>query len=131
MKLKLYLDIMGVMLKSKGLAPRLNEMLAEVWLLAGDAENNQRVILNPYHKDLVCEKTGKSRRYLDYAIKTWVEHDIMERIAKDTYLLNPHVFGEGRLADISKSAIVIDFMSGKGTFSKEYEMAGDEDGRKE
>ena len=128
---KLYLDCLGAFSGNEGLNITLNDMLREVLKLATYADDDGMVIsLSAYHKERICKKTGKSLRRLEQAITTWTNSQILSRVQRGTYKLNPWIFGKGDWRDICKLRATFDFVTGKVVTEREKEAKEkEEDGQ--
>ena len=115
--IKLYLDCLGVFSGNVGLSVSLNEIFIEVLKLVSYADDDQLVTINGYIKKRISEKTGKSIRRIDQALQLWVETNVLIRVARGTYQLNPYLFGRGDWRDIESLRANLDFR--KGTFETE------------
>lgn len=119
--IKLYFDCLGVVLGNDGLNTCFNDMLVEVLALGSYANDGQHVVLNAYNKKIVCERTGKSIRRLEQAIKTWSDNGVLKRVARGTYQINPWIFGKGEWRDISTLRATFDFTNSQLTTERGYE----------
>ena len=117
---KLYLDCLGVALGNNGLGSGINELFVEVLKLASYAEGGQHVVLNSYNKAIICKNTGKTLRRLDMAIRTWTENNVLKRVARGTYQINPWLFGKGEWRDIRSLRATFDFSAGEIITERQY-----------
>lgn len=117
---KLYLDCLGVVLGNDGLGPGVNGLLVEVFKLASYADGGQHVVLNSYNKSIICKNTGKTMRRLDMAIQTWTKNNVLKRVARGTYQINPWLFGKGEWRDIKGLRATFDFTAGEITTERKY-----------
>lgn len=107
--IKLYLDCLGVFSGNVGLSVSLNEIFIEVLKLVSYADDDQLVTINGYVKNRIAEKTGKSIRRIDQALQLWVENNVLIRVARGTYQLNPYLFGRGDWRDVEGLRASLDF----------------------
>lgn len=118
--IKLYLDCLGVVLGNDGLGAGINDLLVEVLKLASYAEDGQHVVLNAYNKAIICRSTGKTLRGLEKAIGTWTRNNVLKRVARGTYQINPWIFGKGEWRDIKNLRATFDFTAGEVVTERKY-----------
>lgn len=109
---KLYFDCLGVFIKNDGLNSSLNDVLIEVLKRTTYAEEGQIVHLDKFTKTLICKATGKSMPRLNQIIATWLKNDIVTRIARGIYQINPWIFGKGEWRNISDLRATFNFGNG-------------------
>jgi hypothetical protein len=62
-----------------------------------------RVCLNSYFKKIISDKLGyKNDKIISNYITLFLKHNILKRIARSVYCLNPYIFGKGSWGHISK-----------------------------
>lgn len=127
--IKLYLDCLGVFISNDGLSKSLNDMLVEVFKYVTYASDEQLVTLGKYQKAKICAATGKSEARLEQAITAWVKNNVLVRVARSTYRLNPYIFGKGEWRDIENLRATFDFRNG--TVETDIEYQTDEEQPKE
>lgn len=126
---KLYLDSLGVFISNEGLSKSLNDMLVEAMKMITYASDEQLLTLGKYQKEKICKATGKSKRRLEQAITIWVENNVLIRVARSTYRLNPYIFGKGEWRDIENLRATFDYRNG--TVETEIEYEKDEEKQEE
>lgn len=83
---------------------------------AGD-EYGMCVVLVPMVKDAICKELGyQKRQSLDNVLQKLVKGEILYRVGRGMYRLNPYLFGRGTWADISKIRMEISYHPGGRTF---------------
>ncbi len=117
---KLYFDCLGVYIKNDGLSSSLNEMLIEVLKRCTYAEKGQIVHLDKYTKEQVCKASGKSMERMKQAIKTWQKNNILKRVSRGVYEINPFIFGKGEWRDIAHLQAKFNFDKGTVEVDQEY-----------
>ena len=63
------------------------------------------IVLNSHIKGRICEKLGVAIGSLDNTITRLIKGEILERIGRGTFRLNPNLFGRGEWRDIKKLRI--------------------------
>lgn len=101
--IKLYLDNL---LYLKDLPAGLNTILLS---LLKRMNYQNEVILNAGIKRIMSEEIKLSLSSINNAISKFVTAGILIRIEKGVYLLNPHLFGKGEWANISKIRLEVVF----------------------
>ena len=59
-------------------------------------------------------------RRLDMAIQTWTKNNVLKRVARGTYQINPWLFGKGEWRDIKGLRATFDFTAGEITTERKY-----------
>lgn len=81
---------------------------------AGD-EFGMCVILNAAVKNVMCKELGYERRQsLDNVLQKLVKGEILFRVERGIYRLNPYLFGRGPWADIAKIRMEVAYYPGQG-----------------
>ena len=117
--IKLYLDCLGVFTDNAGLDKSLNDMLLETLRYMSYADEEQIVYLNSAIKARICEKTGKSLARYNQALTLWTKEQVLIRVARGAYQVNPWIFGKGDWRDIEHLRATFSFNSGKVTVIKD------------
>lgn len=119
---KLYLNHILVQTEVKiELTPLLREILSRA-NYADDKRGGMYIILNKYTKEQISIITKISIQMIDKNINKFVNSKVLIRIARGTYLLNPHFFGKGHWKDIKKIRATIDFNTGEFIPSLEFQV---------
>ena len=118
--IKLYLDCLGVVFGNDGLSSGITGLLVEVLKQASYAEGGQHVVLNSYNKAIICKNTGKTLRALEKAVQVWTENNVLKRVARGTYQINPWLFGKGEWRDIKNLRATFDFTAGEIVTERRY-----------
>ena len=119
---KLYLDTLGIFTKNEGLDKSLNDLLLATLKRMTYATEEQVVIMNSYIKKAIAEECNKSVKRLEQAITIWVKENIMIRVGRGVYKINPYIFGKGDWRDIYNIRASFDFANGKINTIKEYKI---------
>lgn len=117
---KLYLDTLGVFTKNEGLDKSLNDLLLATLKRMTYATDDQVVVMNSYIKKAIAEECGKSVKRLEQALTIWIKENIMIRVGRGVYKVNPYLFGKGDWRDIYNIRATFDFANGKVNTIKEY-----------
>lgn len=109
--IKLYLDCLCDL---KGISKSLNPMLIELlrhMSYAGKYEDfgGQVIYLNASLKRNICKVVNKSIKRLDQALADFCKAQILKRVDRSTYQVNPYLFGKGDWKDIKNIRATIDF----------------------
>lgn len=81
---------------------------------AGD-EYGMCVVLVPMVKDAICKELGyKKRQSLDNVLQKLVKGEILFRVGRGIYRLNPYLFGRGTWAKVSKIRMTVQYTPGTG-----------------
>jgi len=117
--IKLYLDCLGVFTDNQGLSKSLNTLLIETLKYMSYADQDQIIYMNMTIKKKICEKTGKTIDRYNQALKMWVKEDILKRVDRSTYQVNPWLFGKGDWRDISEMRASFNFTTGEVVLDEE------------
>lgn len=106
---KLYIqDIMYLSNLSGRLVPLVMALLKR--LTFANAENPMCVVLVPMVKQEILKETGwSSVGSLDNALQELVKGNIIKRIGRGVYQMNPHLFGRGDWKDISRIRLEVSY----------------------
>lgn len=111
--IKLYLDTLSTFMGvSKNLNPVLIELAKCMSYAGGDKYGGQVVYLNSVQKRDIAEKLGIKVDTVTHAIKNLIENKMIKRVARETYQINPLIFGKGDWKDIINIRADIDFNAG-------------------
>lgn len=122
---KLYFDCLGMFIKNDGLNSSLNDVLIEVLKRTSYAEEGQIVHLDKFTKGAICKATGKSMPRLNQIIATWLKNNIVIRVARGIYKINPWIFGKGEWRNISDLRATFHFENGIVEIDKTFEEKKD------
>lgn len=91
---------------------------------AGD-EYGMCVVLVPAIKDQICKELGfQKRQSLDNVLNKLVKGEILFRVERGMYRLNPYLFGRGTWSDIAKIRMEVTYIPGEGrTFQATVDKA--------
>ena len=108
---KLYLDCLcDLKGLSKSLNPILIELLKHMSYAGKDEEfGGQLIYLNSVLKRNICKVVKRSMIRLDQALGDFCKAQILKRVARGTYQVNPYLFGKGDWKDIKNIRATIDF----------------------
>ena len=70
---------------------------------------NNQIVLNPAIKKTICKSLDIQMSTLNNTITKFVKADILFRIDKGVYQLNPYLFGRGDWSNIYKLRLEIDY----------------------
>jgi hypothetical protein len=88
--------------KLKDIPKSGNDTLNELLLLT-DYQN--RIILNSFVKNELCKKLKIKMASLDNNISKLTKNEVLQRLGRGTFTLNPNLFGKGKWQDIKKLRI--------------------------
>lgn len=75
-------------------------LMGELLQYVNYASNGQAIILNKIMKEKIADKLGISVPYLNHAMTDLIKKEILIRIERCTYQINPYMFGKGSWDDI-------------------------------
>jgi hypothetical protein len=129
---KLYLDDIG---RLHGLPPYVSKLLHA--LVKSMGYKNVVPMYKPI-KQMICDDVGISMESLNKAVVTLTKEGILIPVGKGRglYVMDPHLFGRGRWADIKSLRLSIDYSTeGKrriiGTIEKQLEMEFGSNGKED
>ena len=117
---KLYFDCLGIYINNEGLTSSLNDLLVEVLKRSTYAEEGQIVYLNKFTNLQISRATGKSVARIKQAIRIWINNNILIRVARGVYQVNPYIFGKGEWKNIANLRATFDFVNGKVNVERGY-----------
>jgi len=107
---KMYLD---TILYLKDLPKGYNPILLSILKRLPWANQEQGIAINASVKRMMAKEIGCSVTRIDHALTDFVKGELLYRIDKGLYNVNPMLFGRGEWADIAKLRLEITF-DGKG-----------------
>lgn len=94
--IKLYLqDINKIFDLPKGCSPALYEILKKM-------NYEGHITLNKFIKEICAKNAGLTLSSFNNCITDLIKKDILSRVGHGVYVANPHIFGKGSWAEISK-----------------------------
>jgi len=118
--IKLYIKHISAITEMPGSYPPI---LLELLKYMSYSENGQRITIDPIMKKEICEKVGISLDRLNHSINEFSKKEILIRLCRGVYQVNPHIFGKGTWNNIKKLRLTIDynpdFISLKTTITKD------------
>ena len=96
-----------------------------------DSKLGQVVGLTSLIRDMILQELGwEKRQTLNNALAALVKGNIIKRLAKDTYQLNPYLFGKGNWVDVDRIRVTWDYDAIKGrTFNTVIHYKQEENGQ--
>lgn len=126
---KLYLDTIATFKGlSRGISPFLMEILKHM-TYANDARGPQTITLTGFQREQIARNLGISDSAISKNLQKLVEADILTKLRRSVYGVNPEIFGKGDWADISKLRFArfqatLDFKAGTISADIEAENSG-------
>ncbi|KKH66264.1 replication/maintenance protein RepL [Methanosarcina mazei] len=121
--IKVYLD---TILYLKDLEKSYNPILLALLKRMTYAHNEnsrggQIIALNSYLKKCIAEECGVSLTRVNHAITDFVKGEVLYRIGRGTYQVNPYLFGKGDWQDIKEIRMQVTFNSSGKTIRSRIE----------
>jgi len=100
--IKLYINaVLAICDLSQSINPVLFELLKHM-TYANDCDGGQIIYLNSALRKKICETIGISSNRLSHILTKVVKSNILKRIDRGTFAVNPDMFGKGEWKDILK-----------------------------
>jgi hypothetical protein len=106
---KVYLDHIAEFVKAPKSSMRVFWLLTQYMSYAQD---KQRIYLNSAMKRDIANQLNVTVDYVTKSITALVKHEILKRVDRGTYAVNPKYVGRGKWTDIKQLRAEFDYMTG-------------------
>lgn len=113
---KIYFE---TILAFKGLPASMSTVLIAICKRMSWGDHDQIVYINKFSKTAIAKEVGISIKRLEQIIKDMTRVEIMKRIERGVYQVNPRVAARGRWKDIKKLITHFDFLENNITYDIE------------